>query len=119
MARLEGGGDYDKAALRLVGPQEDTARVDVDGAGSPVLQAVHAVLPVLFHLPMCTGRGGWATRMPRPLLPPHPLGALSTPTPLNPHTPIPVPAPVLPPVNTVTESASMHCPEKANGQRPG
>lgn len=50
VARLEGGGDDDKAALGLVCPQEDAARVDVDGASSPVLQAVHAVLSVLLHL---------------------------------------------------------------------
>lgn len=50
MAWLEGGGDDDVAALGLVCTQEDAARVDVDGAGGPVLQAVHAVLAVLLHL---------------------------------------------------------------------
>lgn len=50
MAWLEGGGDDDVAALGLVRTQEDAARVDVDGAGGPVLQAVHAVLAVLLHL---------------------------------------------------------------------
>ena len=50
MAWLEGGGDDDVAALGLLRAQEDAARVDVDGAGGPVLQAVHAVLAVLLHL---------------------------------------------------------------------
>lgn len=63
VARLEGGGDDDKAALGLVGPQEDTAGVDVDGAGGPVLHAVHAVAAVLLHL---RGEGGWAARTPPP-----------------------------------------------------
>lgn len=55
MARLEGGGDNDIASLGLLRPQEDAPRVDVDGAGGLMLQAVHAVLPVLFHL---CGDGG-------------------------------------------------------------
>lgn len=50
MARLEGGGDNDIASLGLLRPQEDATGVDVDGAGGLMLQAVHAVLPVLFHL---------------------------------------------------------------------
>lgn len=60
MARLEGGGDNDIASLGLLRPQEDAPRVDVDGAGGLMLQAVHAVLPVLFHL--CGDGGRWATR---------------------------------------------------------
>ena len=51
VAWLEGGGDDDVAALGLLRAQEDAAGVDVDGAGGPVLQAVHAVLAVLLHLP--------------------------------------------------------------------
>lgn len=51
MAWLEGGGDDDIAALGLLRAQEDAAGVDVDGACGPVLQAVHAVLAVLLHLP--------------------------------------------------------------------
>lgn len=50
MSWLEGGGDDDVAALGLLRAQEDTAGVDVDGAGGPVLQAVHTVLAVLLHL---------------------------------------------------------------------
>lgn len=50
MSWLEGGGDDDVAALGLLCAQEDTAGVDVDGAGRPVRQAVHAVLAVLLHL---------------------------------------------------------------------
>lgn len=60
VARLEGGGDDDVASLGLLRPQEDTTRVDVDGAGGLVLQAVHTVLAVLFHL--CGDRRRWATR---------------------------------------------------------
>lgn len=60
MARLEGGGDDDVASLGLLRPQEDATRVDVDGAGGLMLQAVHTVLPVLFHL--CGDRRRWATR---------------------------------------------------------
>lgn len=50
VAWLEGGGHDGVAALGLVRAQEDAARVDVDGAGGPVLQAVHAILAVLLHL---------------------------------------------------------------------
>lgn len=50
MAWLEGSGDDNIAALGLVRSQEDTAGIDVDGAGHPRLKAVHAVLAVLFHL---------------------------------------------------------------------
>lgn len=60
VARLEGGGDDDVASLGLLRPQEDASRVDVDGAGGLMLQTVHAVLPVLFHL--CGNRRRWATR---------------------------------------------------------
>ena len=56
MAGLEGGGDDDVAPRGLVRAQEDAARVDVDGAGGPVLQAVHAVLTVLLHL----RQGDWS-----------------------------------------------------------
>lgn len=66
MAWLEGGGDDDVAALGLLRAQEDAAGVDVDGARGPVLQAVHAVLAVLLHLP---GRKRWVSQGPA-LIPP-------------------------------------------------
>lgn len=67
VAWLEGGGDDDIAALGLVRPQEDAARVDVDGAGGPVLQTVHAVLTVLLHL-----RGAGRLVRTEPPVPPPP-----------------------------------------------
>lgn len=68
VARLEGGGDDDVAALGLVRAQEDAARVDVDGAGGLVLQAVHAVLAVLLHLQTQGGAGHRATCHAQPTL---------------------------------------------------
>lgn len=50
VAWLKGGRDDDVAALRQLCPQENTPRIDVDGAGGLMLQAVHPVLAVLFHL---------------------------------------------------------------------
>lgn len=58
VAWLEGGRDDDVAALGLLCPQENAARVDVDGAGGLLLQAVHAELAVFFHL--CGDRRRWA-----------------------------------------------------------
>ena len=66
VAWLEGGGDDDVAALGLLRAQEDAAGVDVDGACGPVLQAVHAVLAVLLHLP---GRKRQVSQSPA-LIPP-------------------------------------------------
>lgn len=79
MAWLEGGGDDDVAALGLLRAQEDAAGVDVDGAGGPVLQAVHAVLAVLLHLP-----GAEALGLTEP--PSHPTLHLSTLPPLDDQT---------------------------------
>lgn len=50
MPRVKRGGDDDVAAFLQVRPQEDTAGVDVDGAGHLLLQGVHAVVPVQLHL---------------------------------------------------------------------
>lgn len=74
MAWLEGGGDDDVAALGLLRAQEDAAGVDVDGARGPVLQAVHAVLAVLLHLP---GRSAGSHRAP---LSSHPASPISLPS---------------------------------------
>lgn len=79
VAWLEGGGDDDVAALGLLRAQEDAAGVDVDGAGGPVLQAVHAVLAVLLHLP-----GAEALGLTEP--PSHPTLHLSTLPPLDDQT---------------------------------
>ena len=79
VAWLEGGGDDDVAALELLRAQEDAAGVDVDGAGGPVLQAVHAVLAVLLHLP-----GAEALGLTEP--PSHPTLHLSTLPPLDDQT---------------------------------
>lgn len=91
MARLEGGGDDDVAPRRLVRAQEDASRVDVDGAGGPVLQAVHAVLTVLLHL----RQGDWSQ---------------------SPSATPPAPRLSLPPVEVV-ESTHTKCPEEADPQR--
>lgn len=74
VAWLEGGGDDDVAALGLLRAQEDAAGVDVDGAGGPVLQAVHTVLAVLLHLP-----GGGSTGSQRAPLSSHPASLISAP----------------------------------------
>lgn len=50
MTRVKSGGDDDIAAFLQVCPQEDTAGVDVDGAGHLLLQGVHPVVPVQLHL---------------------------------------------------------------------
>ena len=76
VAWLEGGGDDDVAALGLLRAQEDAAGVDVDGAGGPVLQAVHAVLAVLLHLPGAEALGLTEPRS-------HPTLHLSSPPPLD------------------------------------
>lgn len=50
MTRVKSGGDDDVAAFLQVCPQEDTAGVDVNGAGHLLLQGVHPVVPVQLHL---------------------------------------------------------------------
>lgn len=50
MTRVKSGGDDDIASFLQVCPQEDTAGVDVDGAGHLLLQGVHAVVPIQLHL---------------------------------------------------------------------
>lgn len=72
VAWLKGGRDDDIAALGLLCPQENATRVDVDGAGGLMLQAVHAVLAVLLHL--CGDRKRWVTHSPAPESIPPPAG---------------------------------------------
>ena len=50
MTGVKSGGDDDVAAFLQVRPQEDTAGVDVNGAGHLLLQGVHPIVPVQLHL---------------------------------------------------------------------